>query len=96
MNRLRERTVLAVMVLFLIGIAFSPGSIVHGTSVNNCKDIGIDSCDIKGLDDMCDKLFSNPKETCDKICRGVVSEKEGLAACVICCNNVKSQLDVGY
>ena len=95
MNRPRERTFLVVIVLFLTAIVCLPVSTVLGVSVDNCKDIGIASCDIDGLDALCDKLFSNPGETCDTICGGVVSDKEKQAACVICCNNVKSQLDLG-
>ena len=95
MNRPRERTFLVVIVLFLIAIVSLPVSTVLGVSVDNCKGIGIASCEIDGLDALCDKLFSNPGEICDTICRDVVSDKEKQAACVICCNNVKAQLDLG-
>ncbi len=94
MNLSKRGIIPAVALLLFAGIIIVGGSTVYAVSVDDCKDIGIASCDIDGLDAMCDKLFTNPAEDCDKICRSIVGDEKKVGACVLCCNNVKGQLDL--
>ena len=94
MNLSKNGIILSAGLLLFIGIIIAGVSTVYGVSVDDCKGIGIASCNIDGLDEMCDKLFNNPAESCDTICRSVVGDDKKVAACVICCQNVKGQLNL--
>ena len=76
------------------GISSLGVSVVYGVSVDDCKDIGIASCDIPGFDKMCDKLFSDP-QPCEKICKSIAKDKD-VAPCIVCCKNVKGQLNLDF
>ena len=95
MNFSKHRIIQAVSLLQSVGIILLGVSMVYGATADDCKGIGIASCEIDGLDAMCDKLFSDPSESCDTICRSTVGDDEGVEPCVICCQNVKGQLDLG-
>ena len=90
-----KRTMLSVLVVILLaGIVSLSVSVVYGVGVDDCKDIGIASCDIPGLDKLCDKLFSDP-QPCEKLCKSI-GRDEDVAACVVCCKNVKGQLNLDF
>jgi hypothetical protein len=94
MSLTKQRIIPAVGLLLFAGIILVGVGAVYAISVDDCKSIGIASCQIDALSAMCDKLFSNPAEICDTICRSIVGDDEKLGACVICCQNVKGQLDL--
>jgi len=94
MNLSKQRIILGVGLLLFAGIILVGVGTVCASSVEDCKNIGIASCEIDALSAMCDKLFSNPAEICDTICRSIVGDDEKVGACVICCQNVKGQLDL--
>jgi hypothetical protein len=73
----------------LAGLLTAPA---QGATVENCLDIDIDTCDFNGLDSMCQALFSNPRP-CDKVCKGLF-EGTDVGTCIICCQAVKSQLNM--
>ena len=93
MNLSKQRTIPAMALLLFVGIIIVGGSTVYAGSVQDCLDIGIASCEIEGFETLCKKLFSNP-QPCEKLCRSIVGDDKKVGACVICCENVKGQLDL--
>jgi len=83
-----------LVVMLLAGIVSLSVSAVYGVSVDDCKAIGIASCEIPGLDTLCDKLFSDP-QPCEKLCKSIARDEE-VAACIACCKNVKGQLNLDF
>ena len=95
MASLKRRVLLALPVLLLAGAVSMQGNLAYGVNVDDCKSIGIDSCkDIDMLDALCDKLFSGFK-TCEEVCKSI-STGEQFGKCVVCCNDVRGQLDLPY
>ena len=95
MNLLKRHILSAVALLLLIGPVSVPVDPVYAVNVDDCKSIDLDSCkDVDMLDALCDKLFSN-LDTCEDICKSIATG-EKVGDCVVCCSNVRWQLDLAY
>ena len=46
------------------------------------------------LDALCNKLFSGTK-SCDEICKSITTGEQ-FGDCMVCCSNVRGQLDLPY
>lgn len=95
MALLKRRVRSALPMLLILGAVLMQGSPVYAVNVDDCKSIQIDSCkDVDMLDAVCDKLFSS-LDTCEDICKSITTG-ERVGDCMVCCNNVRWQLDLGY